>query len=112
MMYLDSHPEIVLWSSEEVIIGYVDPTTGRSRRYFPDFWVKKANDEILLIEVKPKAQTMPPKPNKYKGKPSKRFITEASTYAINRAKWEAAVNTCSKKGWKFVIITEVELKNI
>lgn len=112
MRYLDSHPEIKKWSSEEVIIQYANPMTGKFHRYFPDFWVQKTNGEELLIEVKPKAQTIPPNPSKYKGKVSKKFLKEASTYAINRAKWEAAIKTCNSKNWKFVILTESEINTI
>ena len=35
---------------------------------------------------------------------------ETRTYAINRAKWEAAEEYCLDRGYKFRIITEDHLK--
>lgn len=64
MMHLDAHPDVVEWSSEEVVIPYVSPIDRKRHRYFVDFFVKrKGRDgklESILIEVKPKAQTTPP----------------------------------------------------
>ena len=60
-----------------------------------------------IIEVKPKAQTK--KPTK-KGKHYGKYLREARTYAINRAKWEAAEEYCLDRGYKFRIITEDHLK--
>ena len=34
--YLDLHPAIRWWQSEEVVIPYRSPITGRVHRYFPD----------------------------------------------------------------------------
>ena len=61
MKYLDSHSQIVNWSSEEFCIPYRSPIDRRMHRYFPDFWVEKDNGEQLVIEVKPKQQLVPPK---------------------------------------------------
>ena len=62
MKYLDRQPEVLRWSSEEIIIPYKSPIDGKWHRYFPDFWVKTAKGETL-IEIKPKKQTKPPKLN-------------------------------------------------
>ena len=62
MKYLDRQPEVLRWSSEEIIIPYKSPIDGRMHRYFPDFWVKTAKGETL-IEIKPKKQPKPPKQN-------------------------------------------------
>jgi hypothetical protein len=108
MTYLDTHPNILEWASEEKIIGYRDPLTGRPRRYFPDFWIKfKDKDGKIketLIEVKPFEQTQLPK--KTLNKTNKRLIKEQYTYALNQAKWEAAKSYCERKGWGFVVLTE------
>jgi hypothetical protein len=42
-------------------------------------------------------------------KQKKTFITEATTYVINQAKWEAAKKYADKRGWKFTILTEKDL---
>ena len=62
MRYLDGNDSILKWSSEEIIIPYRSPIDGKVHRYFPDFWVKTSQGETL-IEIKPKIQTKPPKPN-------------------------------------------------
>jgi len=112
MMKFDAHPNILEWSSEEVVIPYIDPITNVKRRYFPDFWCKKKNRsngqiEETLIEVKPLAQTKPPQVRT--GKPNKRYLNEVRTWGVNEAKWEAAKDLCMMKKWQFVIITEREL---
>jgi hypothetical protein len=114
MMHLDSHPDVLEWASEEIIIPYRSPLDGRIHRYFPDFYVKKRNTngiiEKVLIEVKPAAQVKPPMIQETKvKKPSKRYIKEVTTYAVNQAKWEAATNYCLDRQWKFMIMTEKEL---
>ncbi len=114
MMHLDSHPEVVEWSSEEIIIPYRSPVDGRIHRYFPDFYVKKNVKgviESLLIEVKPAAQVKQPMimENKKGKKPSKRYINEVTTWAVNQAKWKAATEYCKDRKWKFMIMTEKEL---
>ena len=110
MKYCDDNDAILEWSSEEIIIPYRG-LDRRVHRYFPDFWIKYKNTQgqIIkeIIEVKPKAQTK--KPTK-KGKHYGKYLREARTYAINRAKWEAAEEYCLDRGYKFRIITEDHLK--
>lgn len=109
MIYLDRHPEVVQWSSEEIVIPYRSPIDGRLHRYFPDFYVKKQVNgkvETLLIEVKPKVQTKPPAVQK---KRTKKYINEVMTWGVNEAKWKAAKNFCEDRDWKFVLMTEKEL---
>ena len=42
-------------------------------------------------------------------KPTRRYITEVSTWAVNQAKWKAAKEYCDDRQWKFMIMTEKEL---
>ena len=94
MSYLDKHPHVMKWSSEEVVIPYKSPIDGRLHRYFPDFYVEQINKDKkkdkILIEVKPKYQTVPPMIKKNGSKPTKRYINEVKTWGINQAKWDAA----------------------
>jgi hypothetical protein len=110
MTYLDTHPDVLEWASEEFSIPYRSPLDGRIHRYFPDFWIKQrtstGNIDIKVIEVKPAAQTRPPE---VKTKKTKRYVTEVMTWGVNEAKWHAAIAFCKDKGWKFVIMTEKEL---
>jgi hypothetical protein len=43
MRYLDVHPDVIEWGSEELIVPYRSPIDGRMHRYFPDFLVKQIN---------------------------------------------------------------------
>lgn len=110
MMKLDSNPNVISWSSEELVIPYRSPIDNKIHRYFPDFMVEQINKfgkkETLVIEIKPKKETVPPvKPKKM----TRRYINEALTYGKNMAKWSAAEEICSIRKWKFVIFTETEL---
>ena len=110
MMYLDNHPDVINWSSEELIIPYRSPVDNKVHRYYPDFLVKRKDRnnkiETILIEVKPFKQTQEPvKQNKI----NKRYINEVVTWGVNQAKWKAAQSYCSDRNWKFIIFTEKEL---
>jgi hypothetical protein len=109
MKYLDEHPNVIWWGSEELPIPYLSPVDRRVHRYFPDFIVKmcKSDGSVMtyIIEVKPEKQTLPPKQKRK----TKTYLQEAITYEINLAKWEAAREFCKDHGWKFQILTEKEL---
>ena len=112
MRRFDSDPNVIQWQSEEIQIGYRDPIKKKIRRYFPDFWckLKDKNGKIveLILEIKPKKQTIPPSPV-IGGKPSKKQLTEITTFVVNQAKWQAAEEYCKLKGWNFKILTEDDL---
>ena len=107
--FMDHNFNIVEWSSEETIIPYQNPLTGRVHRYFVDLYAKiKSKDGSVkkyLIEIKPSVQTLPPKP----GKNTKSLLRRQAEYVKNRAKWDAAIAWGKKKGYEFQIITEKEL---
>ena len=110
MNWFDQNDDIVSWASEELIIPYKSPIDNRFHRYFPDFIVKvKTRDgtmKTLMIEVKPKKQTIPPEPRK---RVTKQYVTEVTTYGVNQAKWKAAHEYCLDRGWEFKIMTEEHL---
>lgn len=110
MRFLDEHPSVVEWGSEELIIPYRSPIDGRIHRYFTDFIVKQINSngikETIVIEVKPKSQTKEPE---RKSRITKKYLTEVKTWGINQAKWKAAEEFCKDRGWKFQIMTEDQL---
>lgn len=110
MVKLDSRPDVIAWSSEEVIIPYVCRTDGKTHRYYMDFWVKikTKSGEIKesLIEVKPYNQTIKPE---YKGGSKKAYNKKAYKYLKNYSKWEAAEKYCQQRGLAFHILTEKEL---
>jgi len=108
--WCDKNNSIIYWASEEVSIPYVSPKDNRVHRYYPDFVikVKEKNDKVktYVVEVKPKKQTLPPKPRK---RVTKSYIYECTTYAVNQAKWKAAGEYCKDHLIQFKIVTEDEL---
>jgi hypothetical protein len=110
MLYVDSHPEIIEWGSEEFFIPYRSPIDGKIHRYFPDFYIKKKSKDgklqTLVVEIKPLKQTFEPQ---RQNKKTKRYINEVMTWGINSSKWKAAKNFCKERNWQFLILTEKEL---
>lgn len=112
MKYLDANENIVEWKSEDVTIPYICGTDGKQHRYFVDFWFKaKAQDghiKEFLVEIKPFAETSPPKEPKRK---TKGYIDKIKTFIKNQSKWETANKICENlqsqgRDIQFVIITE------
>lgn len=115
--FIDLHPDVIWWQSEEVAIPYLSPIDGKMHRYFPDVILHKKMSadkfETIMIEIKPEKQTLPPdisKKNKTPtGRISRRYLNEVKTFGINDAKWKAARIYCAAKGWTFQIMTEKHL---
>lgn len=109
MSSFDKRPDVILWSSEEIVIPYLSPVDNRMHRYFPDFFVKmkQSNGEIktFLIEVKPENQSRPPIK---KSRVTKQYIQEVVTWGINRAKWKYAIEYCKDRKWEFRVLTSVD----
>ena len=92
MCYLDSHPEVQTWTYEKMIIEYVsNKSTGRTRKYYPDFYVEYKSGEKVIVEIK-----------------QKRKLAQLST----RKKIMAAEQWCRFNSVTFKIITEIELKEL
>jgi hypothetical protein len=110
MRYLDQHPSVIKWGSEEIVIPYRSPVDNRIHRYFPDFVVKMKEESgkitTLIIEIKPYAQTIEPVKKTEK---SRRYINEVLTYGVNQAKWKAADEYCKDRNWQFKVFTEKEI---
>ena len=110
MGWLDNNPDIISWCSEEIQIPYKSPVDGKWHRYFPDFLVKvKTKDgqlKTMILEVKPKKQTLPPEPRK---RVTKQYINEVTTWGVNQAKWKAAEEYCKDRNWEFHVMTEDHL---
>ena len=111
MTYLDKSPNVLRWSSEEVVIPYLGED-GKRHRYFPDFLaeIKKADGtiETVLIEVKPFKETQPPKPSK-DGRVTRQTYISEMIYRKNLLKWQAAERLCEEHCWKFQKIYEHDL---
>ena len=115
--YVDQHPDIIWWASEEYVVPYMSPVDGKMHRYYPDVVVHKKTPagtlETVMIEIKPAAQTKAPdisKKNKTPtGRISRRYLNEVKTFGINEAKWNAAEKFCADRGWSFIKMTEKHL---
>lgn len=108
--WADVNPSVLEWSSEEIVIPYRCQTDGRVHRYFVDAYIKIQNSagavDSYLVEIKPGAQTVPPK---FPGRQTKRYLAEVNTFIKNQSKWTAAEQYASQRGSKFIILTEKEL---
>lgn len=105
--WLDYNDKVLSWSSEGHRIKYFDPTSGKTRTYYPDYYAMFDNRKKFIIEVKPlKDMRMP----KNKGKKSqKTMLMREHTYLVNQAKFKAAKAYCKKLRYEFVVITEKDL---
>ncbi len=106
MAWCDSQPNVISWSSEELVLPYLCETDGRYHRYFIDFTITLSSGKVYWVEIKPKKHTQPPKKPK---KQTTRYINEIMTYAKNQAKWRAANEAALKVGATFSVWTEETL---
>ena len=113
MRWLDNHPNVVQWNSEEVVVPYFSNADGKKRRYFVDFWVKFDTGQQFFFEVKPKKEThAPTKPVRLTTAAKRRYIDEIYTWSVNQDKWKAAKSVADKMGIEFRIITEDSLRRL
>ena len=55
MVHLDADPAVLSWAYEPFFIEYVsNKSTGKIRKYYPDFFVSYADGTSRLIEIKQK----------------------------------------------------------
>ena len=106
--WCESSPRVKKWNSEDIVIPYKSRTDNKIHRYYVDLLVELDNREIILVEIKPKKETTPPK----KRAKTKRYINEVMTYVKNTSKWQAAQQYAEHKGWKFQVWTEETLNNL
>lgn len=107
--WADLTENILEWSSEPFPIRYFDYSTNKTRRYFPDLYLKiktKEGIKRFIVEIKPEKQTKPPKQGRKK---TKTFIQESLTYEKNLSKWSQAEKFCSDNDMTFMVISEKEL---
>lgn len=111
--YIDYHPAITKWSSESIIIPYINPVDNRPHRYFPDLWfevtTKRGAVQTFLVEIKPHHQTQPPTTKPTTPRKYNKLLAEAATYAVNQAKFAAAKKFAEERHWTFVVLTEKDI---
>lgn len=107
--FLDNNVNVLEWAAEEFAIPYLKPTDRRIHRYYPDYWVKFRNKRGEIVqevwEVKPMKKVKPTRV----GKSKKQQIRESVEFAVNTAKWKAAMSFCQKRGIKFRLMTEGQI---
>tara|TARA_Y100000996_G_scaffold97270_1_gene69770 strand:+ start:7204 stop:7479 length:276 start_codon:yes stop_codon:yes gene_type:complete len=84
-------------------------TDGKMHRYFVDLKITFTNGKTVLVEIKPKKQTKPPKKPTRK---TRRHLKEVRTYAMNISKWSFAEEYAKDRGWEFQVWTEDTLKDL
>jgi hypothetical protein len=92
MEHLDADPQVSSWSYEKLVIEYVsNRATGKIRKYYPDFFIEMKSGSRVVVEIKQKRklQTAPVK-----------------------KKTAAALKWCAENKAEFLLITEVELKEL
>ena len=104
MRFCDTNDHIITWSSESLVIPYINPLTGKKTRYIPDFLIQYRNkhNKVVteLIEIKPKKQSI---------LESKANNRDRAIVAVNYAKWAAAQKWCQRNGLTFRVITEEDI---
>ena len=110
MKWCDTHPGVLGWGSEEIVVPYISPIDNRSHRYFVDFITvtkdRNGNQKVTLVEIKPHKQCGPPEK---KGKITRRYINEVKRWGVNEAKWKAATEFAENRGWTFKVLTEKDI---
>lgn len=112
---VDKMPEVKRWASEEFSIPYIftKPNGDKvQKKYFPDIYIEFQMPgkplKVVLVEVKPYKETIPPPTHTKGGKkrPKKTVLQETWTFAMNQSKWKYAEEFCRRKGWVFEKWTE------
>ena len=92
MKHLDANPKVEKWSYESFYIEYLaNKSTGKIRRYFPDFLVELKDGTKLVVEIK-----------------QKRKLEQL----VVKKKTKAAEEWCVTHGAAYMILTGIELKQL
>ena len=108
--WCDINTNVLAWSSEEVIIPYINPFDHQPHRYFVDAWIKvqtkNGDTKEYLVEIKPERYQVEPKIPK---KRTKQFLQEVVQWKVNQSKWKAARAFAKTRGWEFILVGETDL---
>ena len=109
--WCDKNPNVKKWSSEETVVPYSYEVDKKYHRYFIDLRIDYKDGRTILVEIRPKKETAPPKITAT-GKKTKRYINEGLTYIKNVNKWKAASTFAQDRGWDFQVWTEETLQEM
>lgn len=128
MTWLDNNESIVMWGAECLIIPYQmthfdnGETKLKKHSYYPDFYYEirseDGNSKKVVVEVKPQKEYQMvldltqgrmnvPKEGLKK---LRSFEYDLKMAYKNKSKWETMIAWCNKKGYEFIIITELTMK--
>lgn len=110
--YLDLNQNINSWYSEPIAIKYINKWDNKEHTYYPDF-IFEANNQKVIVEVKPSNQLKHPKKPKTLNKRSiKNYNYSLKMYITNVSKFDAIRKYADLNGYKFILVTEKELKQL
>lgn len=114
MYKLDHSPNIRSWGSEVVWVPYMHPFKKRVCQYWTDLILDSKKFGVLVVEIKPEKEIKAIMENKVPKATARKkqstLIYETKMFQINKAKWIAAKEYCETKGWKFIQLSEKDLK--
>ena len=130
MTWLDSSSSVTKWGAECMAIPYQmthfndGDMKVKNHSYYPDFYyeMKLSDGSIkkVVAEVKPQKEyqmalmlqekKIQVPDNKVSLKKLKNFEYDLKMAQKNLSKWETMIEFCHKKGWEFIVITEIHLK--
>lgn len=102
IQWLERSSQVRWWASECIAIPYKYPD-GSTHLYYPDYFLIFSDGSKVLVEVKPKNQTIPP--------PST-DVWRTKEWSKNNRKWSAAMEYCSNRGIEFKILTEETINRL
>lgn len=109
LRWCDENPNVVQFSSEEIVIPYQWKSDNSWHRYFVDFYIKTQDGTQYLIEVKPAKFVMkPPMPKRQ----SRKHLEECLNWQKNKWKWDAAMAWAQKNNMIFEVWTEHKLQEL
>lgn len=100
--WFESNKDVKYWGSECVGIPYTY-IDNQIHHYYPDFFVQMVDGTCIMIEVKPKNQTI---------KPLAESGYAHDTWVKNLCKWKAAKKYCQDRNIKFQILTENTIERL
>ena len=106
---IDKNPKITKWSSQAIVIPYLDSTRNySSHQYVVDLYFQiidaNKNKQVWLIQIKPYNQSVTPSPSKRKSQ--QKLLQQQLIVENNKCKWKAAIAFCKARGWHFGIWTQ------
>ena len=95
MVWCENSPIVKVWGSECIEIPYI--MNNKPHRYYPDYVLELNDGRKILVEIKPKSQTI---------KPTNMNCYAWEQWIKNQHKWTAAKQWCDRNGLEFWILTE------